>query len=127
MQISSNEGMPLSNVAQPLVQASLLGEAIDPGPVLVLVADENMNYVAVNAYACEVLGYTREELIAQKAPNLADGGRLTKKDGTTLELEYRVQPTSIAGMLLSVCVAWAAAPTSSPPAARARRSARVNA
>ena len=30
-----------SNVAQPLVQASLIGEAIDAGPVLVFVFDED--------------------------------------------------------------------------------------
>jgi PAS domain-containing protein len=105
----------VSNVAQPLVQASLLGEAIDGGPIVVLVADEDGRYLAVNGYACELLGFTRDELLEQAAPNgSGDRLRLTRKDGTLLELECRTQPTTIAGMELSVSVCW---PASSPPAA----------
>ena len=115
----------MSNVARPLVQASLLGEAIDHGPVLVLVADEDGNYVAVNELACELLGYTREELLEQQAPDPANLGTLRSKDGTLLELEHWAQPTQIAGMLLYVVVCWP--PASSPPAAQARLSAPAHA
>lgn len=115
----------MSNVARPLVQASLLGEALDRGPVLVLVADEDGNYVAVNEYACELLGYTREEMLEQTAPDPDNPGKLRSKDGTLLEFEHRAQPTRIAGMLLYVVVCWP--PASSPPAARARRSAHAHA
>jgi PAS domain-containing protein len=107
------------------VQASLLGEAIDRGPVLVLVADEDGNYVAVNEFACELLGYTREELLEQRAPDLANPGRLTCRDGSVLELEHRSQPTRIAGMLLYVVVCWP--PASSQPAAPERLSAHAHA
>ena len=60
-----------SNVAQPLVQAGLLGEAIDRGPMLVLVADEEMRYVAANQLACDVLGYTRDELLGLRTTDVA--------------------------------------------------------
>jgi PAS domain S-box-containing protein len=108
------------NIAQPLVQASLVGEAIDHGPVLVLVMDEDGSYVAANSYACELLGFSRAELLEQKA-DPARPGRLTRKDGTLLELEHRTQPTMIAGMRFTVAVGWL--PLSSPRAKRARRSA----
>jgi PAS domain S-box-containing protein len=131
----------VSNVAQPLVQASLLGEAIDPGPAVVLVADEEMNYVAVNSYACELLGYTRAQLLALKVTDVAtskdaaarfaafrdaghDAGRakLKRKDGKRIELDYRARPTTVAGMVVYVFVGWPA--NASPlPAKRARRSA----
>ena len=115
----------MTNIARPLVQASLLGEAIDHGPVLVLVADDDGNYVAVNEYACELLGYTREELLEQTAPDPENLGMLRSKDGTPLELEHRTQMTQIAGMLLYVAVCWP--PASSQPAEPALLSAPAHA
>src|SRR5918996_961472 len=53
----------MSGVAEPLIQASLLGEAIDHGPVAVFVADDDLRYIAVNEFACSLLGYSREELL----------------------------------------------------------------
>ena len=119
--------LSLVNVSQPLVQASLVGEAIDRGPALVLVADEEMNYLAVNQYACDVLGYTREELLSLKVSDVAAGtgtshefadfvaaesatGRtvLRRKDGTPLVFEFHASRTSVAGMLLYVSVGFAA-------------------
>ena len=111
------------NVAQPLVQAGLLGEAIDAGPALVFVADENMRYVAVNETACTELGYSREELIGMRITDVAGtadagavyesmvaagtaGGRTTivRKDGTTLEIEYRASRVTVAQMPFYVSV-----------------------
>jgi PAS domain S-box-containing protein len=111
------------NVAQPLVQASLLGEAIDAGPALVLVADEEMNYVAVNETACEALGYEREELLAMRVTDIAgsanaaesfarlvaDGeaagqGRVVRKDGSVLEIEYRASSVTVAQLTFYVVV-----------------------
>jgi PAS domain S-box-containing protein len=115
------------NVSQPLVQASLVGEAIDHGPALVLVADEEMSYLAVNQYACDVLGYTREELLGLKVTDVAPGPdtprafasfvgargaagsiRLRRKNGSELTFEYRAAQTTIAGMLLFVSVGFVA-------------------
>jgi PAS domain S-box-containing protein len=111
------------NVAQPLVQASLLGEAIDAGPALVLVADEEMNYVAVNETACDALGYEREELLAMRVTDVAASenaaesyakfvaegeaagkGRLARKDGSVLELDYRASRVTVAQMTFYVMV-----------------------
>ena len=111
------------SVAQPLVQASLVGEAIDRGPVAVFVADEEMRYVAVNEFACELLGYSREELLGLRVTDVARGeetsgryarlvqakgqtGRtvLARKDGSAVELDYFAQATTVAGMPFYVCV-----------------------
>ena len=115
------------NVAQPLVQASLLGEAIDAGPALVFVADEDMQYVAVNETACEVLGYEREELLGMRVTDVSGSdnaseafanmvasgeasgrGRLVRKDGSTLEVEYRATRATVAQMTFYVSVVFAA-------------------
>ena len=54
-----------------LIQVGLLGEAIDRGPVGVLVADENMRYIAANQFACVLLGYTRAELLELRVTDVA--------------------------------------------------------
>ena len=59
------------NLAQPQVQQFLMYEALDEGPSLIFVADEEMKYVAVNQTACRVLGYTREELLTLAVPDVA--------------------------------------------------------
>jgi PAS domain S-box-containing protein len=111
------------NLAEPLVQASLVGEAIDNGPMSVVVIDDDMNYVAVNRYAAEVLGYTREELLTKKVTDVAPGPDtcrifaefdadpqregvvdLVRKDGTRLTVGYSACKTTIAGMPLYVSV-----------------------
>ncbi len=61
------------STAEQRIQTGLLGEAVDVGPVLVFVADENMRYIAVNRRACEVLGYEREELLALHVTDVAVG------------------------------------------------------
>jgi PAS domain S-box-containing protein len=110
-------------VSQPLVQASLLGEAIDGGPVLVFVADEEMRYVAANRYACEVLGYRREELLGLQVTDVVPGSgtdeqyaefvrdgfmagttSLTRKDGSTVRFSYRATTTTVANLDLFVSV-----------------------
>jgi PAS domain S-box-containing protein len=122
------------------VQASLIGEAIDHGPVAVFVADDEMRYVAVNAFACELLGYERDELLSLTVADVVAGpdtqrvygefvaagsdvGRipLRRRDGGTVELEYRAEATTVAGLTLYVSVGW---PVSEAPAPR-RRSARA--
>jgi PAS domain S-box-containing protein len=113
------------SVAQPLVQASLIGEAIDRGPVAVFVTDEAGRYVAVNQYACDLLGYTRAELLEKPAQDVVPGsdvaahmaelaasrrlaGRVTlaRRDGSTIDLDYRSSETTIAGLTFYVSVGW---------------------
>ena len=114
------------SAAEVLIQTALLGEALDTGPALVFVADDDMNYIAVNESACRALGYTREELpklrvteVAREAeaPSqydemLARGFRhgtaiLTRKDGTTVHFAYRATQTTVAGLSLFVSVGFA--------------------
>jgi PAS domain S-box-containing protein len=114
--------------AEALIQTALVGEAVDGGPALVFVADEDMRYVAVNRCACDTLGYTREELLQLKVTDvarestspaeydemLARGSRagvsiLTAKDGRELTFEYRARRTKVSGLELFVAVGFVAA------------------
>jgi PAS domain S-box-containing protein len=114
-------------VSEPLIQVSLLGEAIENGPAAVFVADEHGKYVAVNPAACAMLGYTREELLGLRVADLAQyseasvewtemqraGTRvgtslLTRKDGTSVEFRYVAGATRVAGMPVFVSVGAAA-------------------
>ncbi len=113
------------NVAQPLIQAGLLGEAIDPGPALVFVADEDMRFVAVNEAACAALGYGREQLVGMRVTDVAadpaaaetyarivaagvGGGsmELVRSDGSALSVEYRSSRTTVAQLTLYVSIAF---------------------
>ena len=113
--------------AEVLIQTALLGEAVDSGPALVFVADENMRYVAVNQSACSALGYSRDELLALRVPDvaqepgaaaeydemLARGFRhgtalLTRKDGSTVTFFYRATKTRVAGLAFFVAVGFLA-------------------
>jgi PAS domain S-box-containing protein len=113
------------SVAEPLVQAGLLGEAIDRAPDAVLVADESMRFLAVNQAACRLLGYTREELLALRTTDVATypGANeeydelmahrtktgtavLKRKDGTAVAAVYRAHETKLAGMAVYVAILW---------------------
>jgi PAS domain S-box-containing protein len=113
------------SVAEPLVQAGLLGEAIDRAPDAVLVADESMRYLAVNQAACRLLGYTREELLSLRIDDVATRpgfaaeydemmahrsktgtAVLRRKDGTELAACYRAHETKLAGMTVYVAIVW---------------------
>jgi len=113
------------SVSEPLVQASLLGEAIDRGPVVILVADEEGRYVAVNQLACDVLGYGRDELLRLNVADVVPNGMsdyremikaarwdgvatVTRKDGTTLAMRFSARETRVAGMAVYISVGWPA-------------------
>jgi PAS domain S-box-containing protein len=111
---------PPVNVADPLIQATLLGEAVDHGPAAVFVADENSRYVAVNEAACELLGYAREELLSMHVQDVADDmgawsemqrrgtvkgeAVLARKDGSRVVFSYVAGSTVVAGMPVFVSV-----------------------
>jgi len=109
--------------SEPLVQSVLLGEAVEHAPVAILVADDEMRYVAANATACELLGYSREELLRLRVPDIAhypeaEGefeamisageliGRTTVrlKDGGARSLRHRSAEIRIAGLAYYVAV-----------------------
>jgi PAS domain S-box-containing protein len=117
----------VTGVSEPLIQTSLLGEAIEHGPVAVFVADEQGRYVAVNPAACALVGYSREELLTLRVSDVARyseagaewselmraGARvgtsqLTRKDGSLVEFTYAAGATRVAGMPLYVSVGAAA-------------------
>ncbi|HEX2292946.1 MAG TPA: PAS domain S-box protein [Gaiellaceae bacterium] len=111
---------------QDLVQETLLGEAIEHAPVGVIVLDEDGRYLAANRFACELTGYTREELLRGGATALAfEPGRvpevmahmakgtlrvgtseLRRKDGTAAACEYRLGATRSGGLPYFVLVFW---------------------
>lgn len=100
-----------------MIQASLLGEALENAPMAAFVTDENGRYVAVNRAACAMLGYTREELLALHVTDVArseearaeyeamtrEGSmsgttELTRKDASTVRFSYLAGATVVAGM-----------------------------
>ena len=104
----------------------VLAAALDAAPVCVFVADGEMRYRAVNAYACELLGYTEEELLGmrvtdvatyQEAPQeysvlvesayLRGISRLRSKDGEELLLSYVAGELELGGETLYVSVGTA--------------------
>jgi PAS domain S-box-containing protein len=110
-------------VSEPLIQTSLLGEAVEHGPAAVFVADEEGRYVAVNQAACTLVGYTREELLAMRITDLSKSTRkwdemratgdvsgtteLIRKDGSLAPFNYVAGATTVAGMPVYVSVGTA--------------------
>lgn len=126
--------MSTSQVAAPqqdLVQETLLGEALEHAPVGAIVLDEQGRYLAANRLACELSGYSREELLEGGARALAfdpeslpdamarmasgdlQGGstEMKRKDGSGITCEYRVGATRSGGLPFYVVVFWETAPT----------------
>jgi PAS domain S-box-containing protein len=116
-----------SAVTHELVQKSLVGEALEHGPVAVFVADDDGRYLAVNAYACELLGYTRSELLELRVPDVAvdpdaqvnyaemkrSGShagvtRLRHSDGSEIEMHFRASQTTVGGMRVYIGTCWPA-------------------
>src|SRR6476469_461368 len=106
----------MADRADQRIHLALLADAIENAPFAVSLFDEDGNYVAVNARACELTGYTREELIAMGPFGLAVRGegfakrtfeealagervsgtaRIRRKDGTTVDIAYRIGPTRV--------------------------------
>jgi PAS domain S-box-containing protein len=111
--------------ASEMIQISLLGEALERGPALVFVADDQMKYVAVNRLAAESLGYAREELLGMRVTDVAreesapddyqemmrkrwrvGTAILTRKDGSQVRFSYRASNTTIAQMDFFVSVGF---------------------
>jgi PAS domain S-box-containing protein len=99
---------------------------MDAAPVCVFVADAEMRYVAVNAYACELLGYSEEELLRMRVPDVATYAEapqeystlvataylrgvsaLRCKDGEELALNYVAGELEVDGQRLYVSVGYA--------------------
>lgn len=57
---------------EPLIHATLIGDAVASAPYVVLVADENMNYLAVSDGACALLGYSRADLLRKMVADIVE-------------------------------------------------------
>lgn len=112
-------------VEDPLIQQALLGEAVDECPAAIFVLGEDRKYVAVNAFACRLLGYERGELLAldpadvgpepDVVAHLAElnrGGtsrgtaQLKAKNGELIAVTYRASETTAARMRFWISVAF---------------------
>jgi PAS domain S-box-containing protein len=104
-----------------LIQTTLLGEAADHAPIAIFVADEDMRYLAVNRRACDLLGYTRMELLEMHVSDVSPmplasqlfdrlvrrGSQsgtvaLRRRDGSELVASYEARETTMAGMRVFV-------------------------
>ncbi len=115
-------------VPNEVVQLTLLGDGVEHADVGVLIWNADRRYVAANPRACELIGTTREQLLSgtvgstNRSPEAqaaidailehvpASGGlAVTRPDGTTIDLEWVVFPTSIVGLDHVIGVFWDAA------------------
>jgi PAS domain S-box-containing protein len=117
-----------------VVHTSLLGEAANCAELGVAVYDDDGRYVAVNAQACDMLGYTRDELLTHdvgdfteggidrsvlEGPERREGARLVRrKDGHFIAVAFVVTPTKIANIGFYMSVFWEL-PAGDPRAASA--------
>lgn len=68
---------------------AIVAAAVDAAPVCVFVADADMRYLAVNAYACELLGYGEEELLQMRVPDIAAYEEAPQEYSELVESAYR--------------------------------------
>ncbi|MDX6511861.1 MAG: hypothetical protein QOE36_1365 [Gaiellaceae bacterium] len=108
------------NDAAKLVQSALIGDVVEGLGLAVFVSDDDLRYLAVNEAAANLLGYTRDELLALRVSDVVDGtpaklrrrareaeqegGRagaalLRHRDGSAISVRYVTLGTSIAGRL----------------------------
>ena len=107
-----------SAAASPLVQSTLLGELLENADVGA-VAIDTWRCVAANAYACELTGYDRSELIGKHIGELNAIGALPdqrleahvherdvaiatirRKDRAELDVVFRAFDTALSGLPL---------------------------
>jgi PAS domain S-box-containing protein len=120
--------------SEPLLQITLLGEAVEHAPVGVFVFDDRGEYVAVNRFGCELLGYEREDVLGARVGQfavdpaeairsyrtVAEGRayegitRVRRGDGTVGALRFRARETAIGGIKFYIGIAWPAEPGSEP-------------
>jgi PAS domain S-box-containing protein len=114
--------------SEPLLQITLLGEAVEHAPFGVFVFDERGEYVAVNLFGCELLGYERDAVLGSRIGAFAvepqnairsyrgvvDGAApegityVRRGDGTVVPLRFRARETTIGGMTFYIGIAWPA-------------------
>lgn len=128
--MSDDQGMrqpqSVETDARALIHSALVGEALEHGPIAVFVFDDEGRYLTVNRFACELLGYERDELLRRCVGELSalpqevaieSYSRAVKTgtesmtavlhaDGSIIHLRFRASATRVAGMPVFVGVAW---------------------
>jgi PAS domain S-box-containing protein len=116
--------------SEPLLQITLLGEAVEHAPVGVFVFDDRGEYVAVNQYGCQLLGHDRDTILGSRIGDFAvapedalhsyravvDGDstegvtQIRRGDGSTASVRFRARETTIGGLVFYIGIAWPADP-----------------
>ena len=110
--------------ARDLIHRQLVGDAVASGGYVVLVADEEMRFLAASDGAVALLGYTREEITQLTVPDIVVDRReaeaqytrfvreglqrgettLRTKDGLLVGARYEASDTVVAGLKYYVSV-----------------------
>jgi DNA-binding CsgD family transcriptional regulator len=116
--------------------AALIAQALDTGPVAVLIADRNARFVAANTAACELLGRTLpgvadvvvdgpagEEMFADLVRDGEQRGLtpLKHRDGSTLVVRYFAHEVAGAALYAALIVARRTIPADASAQADAAR------
>jgi PAS domain S-box-containing protein len=105
------------------VRSALIGEALERAGYVVLVADETMQFLTASDGACALLGYTREELVRMRVPQIVQEpdaperyakmveehdqvGQVTlvRKDGERIAAVYKAAETKVGELTFYVSV-----------------------
>ena len=113
---------PPELTAAELLLSTLLAEGADNAELGIFVYDDHGKYVAANRYAAELLGYTRDELLAHHVGDFSSGSLdeallsrierrggtrvVRRKDGAEISVSYVVAPTSVSGFSFFFAVVW---------------------
>ena len=118
--------------SEPLLQITLLGEAVEHAPVGVFVFDDRGEYVAVNLCGCDLLGLERDAILGSRIGAFAADPKealrsyravvgeaspegithVRRGDGSVVALRFRARETAIGGMTFYIGIAWPAEPDS---------------
>jgi PAS domain S-box-containing protein len=120
--VLQNEPQMSSFDARDAVLETLLLEAVNSARMAICVYDEEGRYVTVNDCACDILGYSREEILEHDIADFTEGGidrkvllsyehregvRLVKrKDGSNVPCAFVVTPTRVAKLPYFLAVWW---------------------
>lgn len=117
----------MREIAAAAAQEALLGQAVAASGAGLLLNDDTLRYVAANSAACKLLGYTRDQLLGLRVPDVAEGptgglvdaarevldGKIRhgtvsirRKEGHSFPAQYVSAPATIGGVPYGVTILW---------------------